>query len=129
MLRWIAAILLLPLFPAYASAQVIVDGTFPPGLRIDFSQMHAAVSDGFYDPASTRYRKLVVVDRFVMDLVICGWMSSRNSRGVYTPYYPFGYRIKDGAIYLGLNFRSSRISTTTMAALADFGCPKDALGL
>lgn len=129
MSRWFASVLLLPLIATPASAQTLVDGTFPPGLPIDFAQMHAAVSDGFYDPASTRYRKLVVVDRFVMDLVICGWISSRNSRGVYTPYYPFGYRLKDGYVYMGLNFRSSTVSTTTMAALADFGCPKEALGL
>lgn len=129
MRRWIVALLLLPLLIRPASAQTIVEGTFPSGLRIDLAQMHAAVAEGFYDPASTRYRKLVVVDRFILDLVICGWISSRNSRGVYTPFYPFGYRLKDGSVYMGLNFRSATNSTTTMAALAEFGCTREALGL
>ena len=112
-----------------AAAQTVVEGTFPPGLQLTLKQMNDVVSKAFYDPASTRYRGLVVEDRLVMDLVICGWLSSKNSRGVYTAYYPFAYGVKDGSVYIGMNYHNPSSGQRTMAALADFGCAKEALGL
>ena len=114
---------------ASADAQSVVDGSFPAGLQMTLEQMNDVVSKAFYDPASTRYRGLVVEDRLVMDLVICGWLTSKNSRGVYTSYYPFAFGVKDSSVYIGMNYHSPSSGQRTMAALADFGCTKEALGL
>lgn len=119
----------LGLFPAVAMAQTDLDNSYPDGLTVSFQAMHAAIAAGFYDAASTRYRRMSVQDRFVMDLVVCGWLSSRNSRGVYTAFYPFGYRVKTGAAYVGVNYLNPAHGAQTRQALADFGCPEAALGL
>lgn len=111
-----------------ALAQTDTDNSYPK-VTVSFQRMHQAVAAGFYDPASTRYRGMSVVDRFVMDLVVCGWVSSRNSRGVYTAYYPFGYRLKTGAVYIGINYLTPGASDRTRLALSDFGCTAEALGL
>lgn len=111
------------------AAQTLLDGSFPADLPISFTQMHQRISEGFYEPASTRYRRIVVVDRRVADYVICGWLSSRNSRGVYTAFYPFGYRVSTGSFYIGVTYLIPSLGPRSRLALADFGCPAGALGL
>jgi len=110
-------------------AQTVLDNSFPTDLPVTMAEMHAAVAQSFYDPASTRYRRLVVVDRQVADYVICGWLSSRNSRGLYTAFCPFGFNVRNHSVYIGVNYLSPALGSRSRLALADFGCPAEALGL
>lgn len=128
-MRHLALLLCAVLTASPALAQTDLDNSYPQGLTVSLQRMHADITRGFYDAASTRYRRMTVEDRFVMDLVVCGWLSSRNSRGVYTAFYPFGYRVKTGAAYVGVNYLSAVHGEETRQALAEFGCPAAALGL
>ena len=52
----IAAILVVA--PNAASAQVMLDDTFPENARITFEELHAKLSPFFNDPRSAQYRDM-----------------------------------------------------------------------
>lgn len=116
------------LLPGLAAGQTVLDDSFPADLPVSFAQLHQQLTSRFYDPPSTRYRRFVVVDRLVADYVICGWLSSRNSRGVYTSFYPFAYRVRTGAAFLAVTYLQPSRSAAARATLAEFGCTSEVLG-
>jgi|TARA_A100001391_G_scaffold50885_1_gene30991 hypothetical protein len=85
----VAAAILTAAVSSPVSAQVDLDGSFPPDAPVSFIEMHRLVSAGFLDPLSAQYRGMVhqisplVPGHEFTRPTLCGWVNAKNQMGGY----------------------------------------------
>ena len=69
---------------SHASAQTVLDDSFPLDAGVAIDQMHSAVSGDFLDPTSAQYKGLVLRNKGYK-LAICGLVNAKKPTGGTRP--------------------------------------------